>query len=666
MLIPIGHEDQRVTRLPWVTIGLIVINIAVFLATFPLAKQQANETHLRLREVVRYARDHPYLRLPEELARAFPAGPSPRKLAPDILNEEQAQLDRLVNDFEVSRSRSVFRTFGYIPAEPHLLALLTSMFMHGGWMHLIGNMLFLWLSGTSLEDRWGRIFFPVLYLASGAVATLIHAAMQPQSSLPLVGASGAIAGLMGAFLIRLATTRIRFFFWFFFFRGTFYAPAYVVLPLWLLQQFMMARTGTAGSVAVWAHIGGFGLGVAVALLVQLTDLEAKLLAPSIAKKTAWTASEDLAAALARLDRGDLDGAVKALEALLRAKPENIEARTSLIEAYERKGDHAAAGRESARLVGAYLKARDTAGAMTASWEHKRSYPDVPLALRDQLALAADREKRQEYPEAAELYRVAIAAWPDDPLVPKALVGFGRVLLQVFHQPGEALEYLERAHAHPHATPEFQQASAEMIAAAKRELRAVSQDPAAALQPDPELSPPEPQPLLAAPEVPIPIEPAGQAPAVTASRPLVPVPARAVAIDARGLHLQDRRGGTGQLAWQKVTAVSVASIGRRGATDQLADSLVLDLVIAANPAPAEDRIRCVRLCLKDLAIPQLQSEPSPLRAFQRLVATILKVTGATAHPSREACLGLQGFPSFPDLGAYEADLVARLATPTPDA
>ena len=666
MLIPIGHEDQRVTRLPWVTIGLIVINIAVFLATFPLAKQQANETHLRLREVVRYARDHPYLRLPEELARAFPAGPSPRKLAPDILNEEQAQLDRLVNDFEVSRSRSVFRTFGYIPAEPHLLALLTSMFMHGGWMHLIGNMLFLWLSGTSLEDRWGRIFFPVLYLASGAVATLIHAAMQPQSILPLVGASGAIGGLMGAFLIRLATTRIRFFFWFFFFRGTFYAPAYVVLPLWLLQQFMMARTGTAGSVAVWAHIGGFGLGVAVALLVQLTDLEAKLLAPSIAKKTAWTASEDLAAALARLDRGDLDGAVKALEALLRAKPENIEARTSLIEAYERKGDHAAAGRESARLVGAYLKARDTAGAMTASWEHKRSYPDVPLALRDQLALAADREKRQEYPEAAELYRVAIAAWPDDPLVPKALVGFGRVLLQVFHQPGEALEYLERAHAHPHATPEFQQASAEMIAAAKRELRAVSQDPAAALQPDPELSPPEPQPLLAAPEVPIPIEPAGQAPAVTASRPLVPVPARAVAIDARGLHLQDRRGGTGQLAWQKVTAVSVASIGRRGATDQLADSLVLDLVIAANPAPAEDRIRCVRLCLKDLAIPQLQSEPSPLRAFQRLVATILKVTGATAHPSREACLGLQGFPSFPDLGAYEADLVARLATPTPDA
>jgi membrane associated rhomboid family serine protease len=666
VLIPIGHEDQRVTRLPWVTIGLIVINIAVFLATFPLAKQQANETRVRLREVVRYARDHPYLRLPEELARAFLAGPSPRNLAPDVLNEEQAQLDRLVNNFEVSRSRSVFRAFGYIPAEPHLLALLTSMFMHGGWLHLIGNMLFLWLSGTSLEDRWGRIFFPALYLASGVVATLIHAAIQPQSILPLVGASGAIAGLMGAFLIRLATTRIRFFFWFFFFRGTFYAPAYVVLPLWLLQQFMMARTGTAGSVAVWAHIGGFGLGVAVALLVRLTDLEAKLLSPSIAKKTTWTASEELAAALARLDRGDLDGAVKALEALLRARPENIEARTSLIDAYARKGDHATAGRESARLVSAYLKARDTAGGMAASWEHKQSYPDVPLALRDQLALAADREKRQEYPEAAELYRVAIAAWPDDPLVPKALVGFGRVLLQVFHQPGEALEYLERAHAHPHATPEFQQASAEMIAAAKRELRAVLREPAAALQPDPELSPPEPQPPLAAPEVPIPIEPAGQAPAVTASRPLVPVPARAVAIDARGLHLQDRRGGTGHLAWQKVTAVSVASIGRPGAADQLADSLVLDLVMTANPAPAEDRIRCVRLCLKDLAIPQLQSEPSPLRAFQRLVATILKVTGATAHPSREACLGLQGFPSFPDLGAYEADLVARLATPTPDA
>lgn len=659
MLIPVGHEDQRVTRLPWATIGLIVVNVAVFLATFPIAKQQADETRLRLREVVRFARDHPYLRLPEELSRIFPVPRPLREPAPDVLGEEQGQLDRLVNDFQTARSGSLYRTFGYIPAEPHPLSLFTLLFIHGGWLHLLGNMLFLWLSGTSLEDRWGRIFFLALYLASGVAGTLAHAAVHPQSTLPLVGASGAIAGLMGAFLIRLATTRIRFLFWFIIFRGTFSAPAYVVLPLWLLQQFMMARTGPVGLVAVWAHIGGFGLGVVAALLIRLTDLEEKVLAPAVAKKTTWTASDRLTGALGRLDRGDLDGAINELEALLRVRPDNIEARTSLIDAYARKGDEAAAGRESARLVGAYLKARDMAGATAAFWEHKQSHPEVPLAMRDLLALAAHREKLQEYHEAADLYRTAVAAWPDDPLAPKALVGCGRLQLQIFKQPEEALEILQRARTHPRATAEFQQASGELIAAATREVHPAPQEPPAS-PPAPEVSSPKPQPHQAASEVTVPKEPAAQAPAGTSDRALAPISARAVGIDARGLHLQDRRGGTVHLAWQRVRAVSVASLGRPEATGPIVDSLILDLVIASNPTAAEDRTCCIRLSNRDLAIPQLQSEPSPLRAFQRLIATILKVTGATPHPSREACLGLQPFPVFPDVAAYEADLRARLA------
>jgi len=141
--------------------------------------------------------------------------------------------------------------------------------------------------------------------------------------------------------------------------------------------------------------------------------------------------------------------------------------------------------------------------------------------------------------------------------------------------------------------------------------------------------------------------------------------RAVGIDARGLTLQDRRGATGNMPWQKVTAVSVASIGRPPAPDNVADALILDLIMAPGPASATDnRIRCIRLSGTDLAIPQLQNEPSPLRAFQRLVATILKATGAAPQPDRESCLGLQGFPSFPDLAAYEADLLSRLVPGSP--
>jgi hypothetical protein len=159
---------------------------------------------------------------------------------------------------------------------------------------------------------------------------------------------------------------------------------------------------------------------------------------------------------------------------------------------------------------------------------------------------------------------------------------------------------------------------------------------------------------------MPEEPVAKVPAAAQALSLAPVPVRAVGIDVRGLTLQDRRGRTGHVPWQKVTTVSVASIGQPGGEVQAAETLILDLILASNATPGNDRIRCLRLSMSDLAIPQLQAESSPIRAFQRFVATILKATGATAHPGREACLGLQGFPTFPHLAAYEADLITRLS------
>jgi len=657
VLIPISHEEQRVARLPWVTILLVAANVAVLLLMLPAVNRHAAQTRQRVEEILRFVAEHPYLQMPEELTHVVATRRPPANLPAETIADEQARLDRLWNDLKTAAS--VYSRYGYIPAEPRLLALFTSMFMHAGWMHLIGNMLFLWLSGGSLEDRWGRVVFLSIYLVSGVVATLMHAAMAAHSHIPLVGASGAIAGLMGAFLIRLATTRIRFFYWILFFRGTFEAPAYVMLPLWLLQQLVMARTGTEGGVAVWAHIGGFIFGAVVAVLIRLTDLEEKVLAPSIKKKTTWTASDRLTAAHGKLDQGDVEGAIKDLQTLLRATPDTIEARASLIDAHARQGDHVAAGRESARLVGAYLKARDTLGAMTAAREHKQAFPDVPLLMRDQVALAADCEKRQEYQEAASRYQEAIATGPDDPLAPKALVGYGRLLLQVFKEPAEALKILERARVHPRATPEFQQASAEMIAAAKGSLPATS-GPASPEPPQVSEAAYEPAHDLSTPEMPSREQPMVQTQVLPLDGSLAAVPVRAVGINGRGLTLQDRRGGTGHLPWEKITDVSVASISQPETVDQAPDTLILDLVLAPNATPSDGRIRCLRFSSKDLAIPQLQDEPSALRAFQRLVATVLKATGATAHPSREGCMGVSGFPAFDSLAAYEADLVTRLS------
>ncbi|HSB77384.1 MAG TPA: rhomboid family intramembrane serine protease, partial [Candidatus Methylomirabilis sp.] len=403
-LIPISHEDQRVTRLPWVTISLIAVNVAIFLITHSMAQRETTAIRAQIQEVVRFAREHSYLRFPQELARTVPATPPPADVSTLTIADQQAQLDRMLQDLQTMTARSVFRAYGYVPAHGSPLTLFTSMFMHGGWLHLIGNMLFLWLAGTSLEDRWGRLIFLILYMASGAIATLTHASVHPESIIPMVGASGAIAGLMGAFLVRLATTRIRFFYWIYFIQGTFSAPAYVVLPLWLLQQFAMAGSSQAGGVAVWAHIGGFAFGVAAAFLILGTELEAKFLTPVIQKKTTWTVSERMNAALNRLDRGEVDRAITELQALLRLNPESIEARTPLIAAYEQKGDHASAGIESARLVGGYVWLRDMEGALSAAQAHDRSYRDVPLFMRDLLALAAYREKQEQYAEAAQLYQ----------------------------------------------------------------------------------------------------------------------------------------------------------------------------------------------------------------------------------------------------------------------
>jgi len=707
MLIPIGHEDQQVTRLPWVTILLVAANVLIFLLTNQVVQQQAAETRQRVEEIVRYANEHPYLRVPAEMRGAVPSVPPRTDLDPDMVAQEQTRLDAMWDGLKSGASPGVFRTYGYIPAKPSLLALFTSMFLHGGWLHLLSNMLFLWLAGASLEDRWGRVFYAILYLASGVVAALIHAAMIPQSSIPMVGASGAISGLMGAFLIRLAATRIRFFYWFVIVRGTFVMPAFVALPLWLLQQFAMARSAAAGGIAVWAHIGGFVFGALVAGIVRLSNFETGILAPAIAKRTSWSPSEHLTAALGKLDRGDPEGGIRDLVALLTRSPNSIEARAALVGAYTQKGDMASAGRESARLVSAYVVARDLDGALAALEEHRRAHPDVPIAMRSLLTLAAHREKEDRHREAADLYHKAIQSWPDDPLLPKALIAYGRLMLEVFQQPGDTLAILEGALANPRTTPEFRRAAEELMAAARRAGGSASErtEPAPAkaefeptsltaqvsepipqepisfpavatlsLEMESSAAGPQPEATRDAEPVPAPAEPAPTQQAIEgppAEPPpdalpepppawrLAPVSMRVVDIETRGLRLQNRAGKVGQLPWQSIVAVAVARIGSPAPTEQTVEGLILDLVMSPQPAREGDVVRCVRLTATELAIPQLQAEASPVRGFQRLVATILKATGAAPYPTREECLGARGFPAFSDVGAYEAALVACL-------
>jgi membrane associated rhomboid family serine protease len=150
------------------------------------------------------------------------------------------------------------------------ITLLTSMFMHGGWMHIIGNMIYLWAFGREIEDAMGSFRFLVFYLAGGLIAMMAQVMADPSSSIPVLGASGAIAAVMGAFIVTFPRDRIRtVLFFLIFFRVT-HIPAVLVIGFWFLMQVLnfgsVAEVRTGG-VAYLAHIAGFLFGVVFARLL---------------------------------------------------------------------------------------------------------------------------------------------------------------------------------------------------------------------------------------------------------------------------------------------------------------------------------------------------------------------------------------------------------------
>ncbi len=148
-----------------------------------------------------------------------------------------------------------------------LHGLLTSMFLHGGWMHLLGNMLFLYIFGDNLEDEMGHSRYLLFYLASGIAAGLIQAASDPLSTVPTVGASGAIAGVMGGYLLLYPKAKVDVLFIFVIFFRIFSIPAWICLGGWFALQLFngLGSDPTLGGVAYWAHAGGFVVGFALTL-----------------------------------------------------------------------------------------------------------------------------------------------------------------------------------------------------------------------------------------------------------------------------------------------------------------------------------------------------------------------------------------------------------------
>jgi membrane associated rhomboid family serine protease len=147
------------------------------------------------------------------------------------------------------------------------ITIFTSMFMHGGWMHLLGNMLYLWIFGDNVENRFGHVKFLIFYLLCGIAATIAQVAVSANSTIPNLGASGAISGVLGAYIVMFPKGQVRVLMG----RGIATLPAFVVLGLWIVLQFFnglgsITQSAETGGVAYMAHIGGFVAGLVLAFI----------------------------------------------------------------------------------------------------------------------------------------------------------------------------------------------------------------------------------------------------------------------------------------------------------------------------------------------------------------------------------------------------------------
>ena len=248
-------------------------------------------------------------------------------------------------------------------ARPNPVTTVTYTFVHADWFHLLGNLWFLFLTGPFIEDLYGRPLFAVLYVLSGVAGAGAFAAGSGSGDAVLVGASGAIAGVMGAFLVRLAARRIELLVLPILiiptFRFTLKLPAFVVIPVWAAEQFYYASVaGAESNVAFSAHIGGLLLGLVFALGVMLLGVEERFVNPAIERQISIEQDPAVTSAADARVAGDLATARRFVDGALRADPGNIDAWTESWELALAARDAERAGQAGLRLIELYAKSAD--------------------------------------------------------------------------------------------------------------------------------------------------------------------------------------------------------------------------------------------------------------------------------------------------------------------
>jgi membrane associated rhomboid family serine protease len=481
ILLPYGHEQTSVRRLPWVTIGIMAVCLVAFILSgrwhpLPSEDYQIQEDVV---EALEWFAEHPYLKLDPEFEETFLSGVGDEQMKEmfgylaelrqhnpplSVLLAEQEHLDTIcARAVETFRGHTL-RKWGLIPADKRLLSWVSHMFLHAGWMHLLGNMLILFLAGPFVEDRWGRPLYLGFYVVSGFVAAFFHILSVPDSAMPMIGASGAIAGVMGAFLILYGKTKIKFFYLFLLIRGTFRAPAWLMIPLWFASQLWMglltSELDIQVGVAYWAHIGGFAMGVGAAWFIASKKIEERFIDPNIQNKITLEV-EDNNPVIEALEVRDSDPqqAFRMLSLAVMNQPKNHDGAAALWHLALQLDRAQEVAPLMLRSVSHQLTTGDRELALTQWLDVQQVVPDIQGDPRQIVRLAQALAQSDRYEDALDTLQMAMRAGGDK-LDPMLALTIARTAVEI--GPSTAKAAIQYVLKHPAADPEVRQRAESLL------------------------------------------------------------------------------------------------------------------------------------------------------------------------------------------------------------
>jgi len=724
MILPIADEAARAEHAPWVTLGLVALCLAGFLLTRGEPETSGENAQVELEHAVDYWLEHPYLEAQPAVIdaasssaggtdiAAFVAGVRRRGATPPLdaetFEQEQsglAYLTRLAlrgSDAKPGPEHP-FRRFGLLASAPRAHAFLTHPFLHAGWIHLGLTLLLLWLLGPALEGRLGRLIFAGVCLTGATAAALTHLVTSRGADIPLLGASGIAAGVLGAFVLRfgLARVQIRYFV----LRGfrptavSLDAPGWALLPLGIAVQLAFSLIFLDSAVAAgnaWlANLAAFSCGAALALALQRFKVEQRFVAPSREARTRPKLDPRIKRSLTARERGDHDEAIALAAAVLRERPEDADGLQASWDAHVAAGRAGDGARSARRLVELHARRGDLAAAARL-WDelvrvaHRgrvepttllRIVPELVVQARRDAAIAALRavvDPANTSLTVGQALRVAELGSELDPPTALRAARFALEHGELVEERRARLEQLtlslenagvrvkpspagDAAPPKPQPQPEPEPEMEDLALAEEASPRAV--DP-----------PPPPSELFELEPTQLGVEDPAPAPTVTRPRPqsdetmatvlytpsagngptfptLKVTPALPVALDVGGLRVRLEGGAPSLVEWARIQAVGVGLVSGLGPNPVVVIDLALNWADAPDGALEVMRLRSDAFRARQL----VTGAENALDALRGLLAELLARSGAVPLPDAGGARGLP-FREYASPDAYQTQVL----------